>query len=236
MQRFKPSTTRTFILAISVSGLATNILSLPGEIYDVRFSYTLDNPDLCRLMRFSNSFLTLVTAFILVPMALDRYRKICRPLHKQHSLRRTTVSIVVCAGVSVALTIPFTVLNGRQTVDTGVGNITGVTCSVDDDFVNTMFPVLHSLSMAVAFVISVTIIIASYVCIARELWRHRKKSTVSGTGSQRTRVNGDGEVGPGGPREESFTNEDSTSDAKEEAASTEFQPSSCNADRVDGCI
>nr|KAG5698596.1 hypothetical protein BaRGS_027107 [Batillaria attramentaria] len=172
-------------------------------------------------MRFCNSFLALVTAFILVAVGLERYRKICRPLHKQHSLRRSTVSIVVCAGVSVALTIPFTVLNGRQTVDTGVGNITGVTCSIDNEFVNTMFPMIYNLIMTIAFLTCVTIMIVSYSRIARDLLRHRKKSAVSGSHPASAGGGGDGD---GGWREGSSAKDD-TSDVKE-SASSELLPSS----------
>nr|KAG5698599.1 hypothetical protein BaRGS_027110 [Batillaria attramentaria] len=219
-RRFKPSATRTFVLAMSAFDLTTNIVSLPGEFYCIRYSYMFNNAGMCKWLRFNNSFLALLSGLVLVDVALDRYRKICRPLHKQYSLRRTTVSIVVCAGVSVALTIPFTVLNGRQTVDTGVGNITGFMCSIDDAYVHSSFLMIYNLLMMVAFLTCVTMMIVCYARIACELSRHRKKSnlTESGTGHSE------------GHHRLWRKRSDTTSDVKEDSATSELHPSSSSGE------
>nr|KAG5698600.1 hypothetical protein BaRGS_027111 [Batillaria attramentaria] len=218
-RRFKPSATRTFVLAMSVFDLGSNIVAIPNEIYDLHVKYTFDNRGLCRVMRFSNMFLALVSGFILVAVALDRYRKICRPLHKQHSLRRTTVSIVVCAGVSVALTIPFTVLNGRQTVDTGKGNITGFMCSTDDEFVHTKFPVIYNVILGLTLITTITTMIVSYARIAQQLFRHKRSSARS--------IKEAGFAGRGGScssgGRKGSSNKNNNSDLKEESDSVDVR-------------
>lgn len=53
-------------------------------------------------------------------------------------------------------------------------NITGVTCSVDDAYADTLFPVVYSGCMFLSFLACVTILITSYVSIGKVLWRHKR--------------------------------------------------------------
>ena len=128
------------------------------------------------------SFLTLVSAFLLVAVARDRFRKICRPLDKQRPLSRTRRYVLLCCLGSLALTAPFAVLNGARAVPTGVRNVTGVTCSTDDAYAGTVFPLVYSLVMALAFVACVAVMAVSYTRVARELWRHKKNLVAWRTG------------------------------------------------------
>ncbi|XP_076472855.1 uncharacterized protein LOC143302188 [Babylonia areolata] len=174
-KRFKPSATRTYILAMSVCDLLANLLSLPSEIIDIRFWYTFDLPVLCRCVRGFNSFLALTSAFVLVAVARDRFNKICRPMKKQRSLKRIKLYVLICMLASLALSLVFFVLNGSRTLPTGVGNVTGTTCSVSDQFKGTLFPMVYNGLMALSFITCVTIMIVCYIRIALELWRHKKK-------------------------------------------------------------
>lgn len=174
-RRFKPSATRTYILAMSVCDFLANVLSLPSEIIDIRYTFTFDLPWLCKSVRFFNSFLTLTSAFVLVAVARDRFKKICHPLKKQRPLKRIKLYVLICALASLALSIVFGALNGSKSVPTGVGNSTGITCSVSDVFKDTLFPLIYNVIMALAFITCVTIMTVSYIRIALELWRHKKK-------------------------------------------------------------
>ncbi|KAK7091594.1 hypothetical protein V1264_009256 [Littorina saxatilis] len=178
-RRFKPSATRSYILVMSIFDLTANVFSLSSEIIDIRFSFNFYPPSMCRAMRSVNSFLTLVSAFILVAVARDRYRKICHPLDKVRSSRRINLYIAVCCLSAFLLTLPFAVLNGSHTIETGVGNVTGVTCSTDDAFVDTAFPLVYSALMLVAFVGCVGVMAVSYVRIAIALERHKKNLALS---------------------------------------------------------
>ncbi|PVD31906.1 hypothetical protein C0Q70_07332 [Pomacea canaliculata] len=233
-QRFKPSATRTYILVMSVFDLLANVTSLPGEILDIRFAFTFDLPWLCRIFRSLNSFLTLVSAAILVAVARDRHRKICQPLlTQQNTLGQLGASLAACIGFALALTIPFGILNGRHTISTGVTNVTGVTCSIDDAFVSTPFPMAYNALMALAFVSCVAIMVTSYAGVGRQLWRHRKSS------KNVTRVNPTGQGRPnffvggrGGWQKPSYNNDDdtTTSDTRMKSAVSELPASSSNSD------
>ncbi|XP_076469979.1 uncharacterized protein LOC143300269 [Babylonia areolata] len=174
-KRFKPSATRTYILAMSVCDLLVNVLSLPSEIIDIRFWYTFDLPVLCMCIRCSNSFLVITSAFLLVAVARDRFKKICRPAEKQRSLKRIKLYVLICVLASLALSVVFAAFNGSRTVPTGVGNVNGTICSISDRFKDTMFSMVYYVIMTLCFLACVTIMIVCYIRIGLELCRHRRK-------------------------------------------------------------
>ena len=143
---------------------------------DIRYTFTFDIPSLCRAVRSVNSFLALSSAFILVAVARDRYNKICHPLAKPRSQARIKVYILICCLASLALSVVFAVLNGSHSIPSGVGNVNGTTCSVDDAYRGTLLPLAYNLIMAVAFISCVVIMGVSYTAIALKLWRHKKKN------------------------------------------------------------
>ncbi|XP_076434804.1 uncharacterized protein LOC143274766 [Babylonia areolata] len=174
-RRFKPSATRTYILAISVCDLLTNALFLPNEILGIRYTFTFDRPWLCKTVRGFNSFVNATSAFVLVAVARDRYEKICRPHDKPKSLRRIRLNVALCAVTSLALSVFYGVLTGSRTVPVGVGNATGVMCSISDHFRGTRLPLVYSVLMALAFSLGMAIMAVSYLCIALKLRRHRDR-------------------------------------------------------------
>nr|KAG5698595.1 hypothetical protein BaRGS_027106 [Batillaria attramentaria] len=175
-KRFKPSSTRTYILTMSVLDILFSTFSLPGEILDLRFSLTFDQPWLCRVHRFNTVFLTVGSGFILVAVALDRRRKICHPFRQQLSARQVKLTVIGSAALAAAIAVPFSVLNGRHTVDTEMPGVKGAACSVDDLFLDTLFPLIYNLLLGVVFIFCITSMIVSYVQIGRKIVRHKRKS------------------------------------------------------------
>ena len=180
--RFKPSSTRTYILAMSVFDLLFSGFSMPGEILDLRFSLTYDNAWLCAMERFVTMFITLGAGFILIAVALDRRRKICCPLRPQVTARYVTLSVLGCVAAALVLSVPFGVLNGRHTVPTDIPGVAGSTCSVDDRFRGTRFPLVYNIILVVIFLASTAAMTTSYVQIARRIVQHRQQSQLASEG------------------------------------------------------
>ena len=180
--RFTPSSTRTYILAMSVFDMLFNAISMPGEILDLRFSLTYNTPWLCAMERFLTMFITLVAGFILVAVALDRRRKICCPFRPQVTARYVTLSVCGCVAVGLVLSVPFGVLNGRHTVQTDVPGVVGSACSVDDRFQGTRFPLVYNLVLVVVFLACTATMATSYVQIARKIVKHRRQSLLASPG------------------------------------------------------
>ncbi|PVD31903.1 hypothetical protein C0Q70_07329 [Pomacea canaliculata] len=177
-KRFRPSSTRTYILTMSVFDFLFNVISIPGEITDIRFTKTFNNRWLCRTFRFSNIFLTLASGFILVAVALDRRKKICLPLKHQLSPKEVKRSVFWCVSVAFVIAVPFVVLNGRHTVPTGNPYVNGSTCSVDDRYIHTPFQLIYNVILALVFFACVGTMTTAYVTIANKIVQHKRQSAV----------------------------------------------------------
>ncbi|KAL8623713.1 hypothetical protein ACOMHN_004777 [Nucella lapillus] len=179
-RRFKPSVTRTYIVAMSVCDLLTNLLSLPADMVEVRFHNTFQQPWLCKSFRTVKSFLSFLSACVLVAVALDRYHTICNPRSKP--TRTQTIYIILAASGVLALVVtsPYTVLTGRHTLRYADTNITGSRCSIDDSYVQSRFLFVYNVITGGVFVVCMVLMIVSYARIARQLWLHKKNTTITG--------------------------------------------------------
>ncbi|XP_070208870.1 uncharacterized protein [Littorina saxatilis] len=181
-RRFKPSVTRTFVLAMSVVDLLTNVLSLPADIFEIRFHNTFESIWACKLSRTVKSFLSFMSACILVAVAIDRFRKMCKPYSKPTTCKHVRIILALCAAVAICITLPYIVLTGCQTVQFQGTNITGHKCSIDDVYVKSSFLNIYNVITGVTFIVCVIIMTVCYVRIARQLWLHKQQSGVSVTG------------------------------------------------------
>ncbi|XP_041361665.1 D(2) dopamine receptor-like [Gigantopelta aegis] len=174
VKKFRPSTTRVFVVSLAIFDLTTCAVSLPGEILDMRFTHTFDYSVLCKFLRFNNSFTVIASGFTLIAVAIDRYRKICRPLHKQISIRTARVMVTIATCVSLTLSLPTVVLNGRSSVATKYEGVVGTDCSFDDSFKNSIFPMVYVGVFFLVFFGSLVILVVMYAFIGRTVWQHRK--------------------------------------------------------------
>ncbi|XP_067664512.1 orexin/Hypocretin receptor type 1-like [Haliotis asinina] len=174
LKKFKPSPTRVFVVCLAVFDLMTCFISLPGEILDMRHIYTFDYPIVCKMLRFNNSFSVVSSGFTLIAVAIDRYRKICRPLNKQITIRVARIMVGIAVSVSLVLTIPTVIVYGRKTVKTDNKEINGFECSIDDRWLDTLFPLMYIGVLFLIFFCSLGILVFMYVFIGRTVFNHRR--------------------------------------------------------------
>ncbi|PVD32438.1 hypothetical protein C0Q70_07872 [Pomacea canaliculata] len=173
-RRFKPSSTRTYILTISLLDLSNNVISNPTSIAELCFRYTFDNPWLCRVFRFVKSSQVYSSAFLLVAVALDRHRRVCQSRKKQQEAGDALRASLICVVVGTLLSLPYGAVTGRQTIPTGTGNLTGFMCSVDDQHTSSVLLLSYNAITGLGFTTCVTMIAVSYAQIGCHVWRHRK--------------------------------------------------------------
>ncbi|KAK7489411.1 hypothetical protein BaRGS_00019355, partial [Batillaria attramentaria] len=85
--RFRMTTQHFLIVCLACSDLVICLLAMPTEIADLRFHFNFSSEHACRLLRFVTMFCAIASNFVLVVIAVDRYRRICHPLRRQMSLR-----------------------------------------------------------------------------------------------------------------------------------------------------
>lgn len=171
--KFAPSTSKYFIMSLAIFDLLSCTIALPGEIIDLRFDYHFNIPTFCRVMRFTITLSTCASVVLLVAIAVDRYRKICRPFENQMSLKETKLWIGLAVGVALSLALPTILLYGQKS-----GTIAGVEtsdCSFDKKYRDTLFPKVYLGITGALCLLSFVILIVLYVFIVVKVWKQRQK-------------------------------------------------------------
>ncbi|XP_041361551.1 orexin receptor type 2-like [Gigantopelta aegis] len=191
LAKFKVSTTRCFVVTLALFDLLTCCIAIPGELVDMRENYTLRNVGMCKILRFCNSFSTVGSGAVLLAIAVDRYRKICKPLSKQMTIRLAQVGIGLGCLFSLCVSWPALVLYGSRTATTKYSYINGTDCSTQDQFMGTLYPLVYNGVQFVIFAVSTCVLVILYAHIWRTVSKHVElsKNRVSfSVGKQQQRV------------------------------------------------
>lgn len=168
--RFSRSTHRCFILVLASSDLFACAIGVPFTIAEAFHAYTYTEHISCRILRFVLYYTCICSSLTLVLIALERFRKICRPLKPQMSVTMAKKAlIVVNAGIAFVSASPSLVLYGRNTIDTGVSNITGTKCFISDNFIDTIWPTVFNIYLLCLAVASTICMGVCYISVARQV-------------------------------------------------------------------
>lgn len=172
--KFPKTNHRIYILCLAVLDMITCSIGMPFVIFDLKNTLTFDSAIVCKLLRFLNYFNSGGSAFTLLVIAVDRYKKICRPLGKQMDEKMAKIACCIALSISLFIAWPAPVLYGKSTVDTGVNGITGVACFTEDRFKNTKYQTyFNGVLILVVFGSFVTLIVL-YSLIGRRIWNQNK--------------------------------------------------------------
>ncbi|XP_063406310.1 cholecystokinin receptor type A-like [Mytilus trossulus] len=173
--RFKRSTSRIFILSLAAFDLITCILGMPYHILDMLYPYLFVWDTLCKVLSFALTFTILASIFILDLIAIDRYRKICRPFKKQLSGIGSKIMSWVTVLIAIISAIPMLLIYGTAEVPTARNpNITGRECYVSDDYIESYFPLIYDSFTFLIFIVSVFILVGFYSKVGVTIWKRRK--------------------------------------------------------------
>ncbi|XP_046547398.1 orexin/Hypocretin receptor type 1-like [Haliotis rubra] len=173
-RKFNPSTTRTYVVSLAFFDLLSCLFSVPGEIVDLRFSFTFEAVALCKAERFCTTFSSLASGFTLMAVAVDRYRRICHPLKQQLQTNGARKVVLGACLLSVLFSWPVSVIYGKRSVDTEYQAIKGIECSTDDEYRVTKYPTIYNASLFLIFIISFGTMIAVYTLIGRKVLQQKK--------------------------------------------------------------
>lgn len=171
--KFTASTSKYFILSLAIFDLVNCLIAIPAEMVDLRFDYHFNSPHVCRIMRFTITFNTTASAGALLAIAIDRYRKICRPFERQMSLKETRLWIVFAVVGSLLLSWPATLLYGRRTEQ--MSGIDTYDCSFDDSVVDKWYPQVYIVILTVMCLATMAALVVLYVLIVIRVWRQKSR-------------------------------------------------------------
>lgn len=125
---------RYFIPALAVVDLLGSISMMAYNALDNFFFFNYPSETCCRWLTFSLMFNGFLSPAILLIIAVQRYRKVCRLDDSHFSMCWRRVSIVVAVIVSAVIMVPTLIFSGTSTFNlTFQGrNVTGTLCKVVD--------------------------------------------------------------------------------------------------------
>ncbi|XP_067667488.1 neuropeptide FF receptor 1-like [Haliotis asinina] len=169
--KFKPSPTNRYIIALAIFDLINCGICIPHEIADMRHRYTIARYGLCKVMRVITAFTTYASGFILLTVAVDRYRKICRPFQRQPTWLDAKATILMCSVMSLIVALPAAVISGEVTMATDNININGSVCSIADDYSGTPYVRIYTGAQFFLFVAVMVCLVVLYSLIWRQVDR-----------------------------------------------------------------
>ncbi|CAC5377600.1 unnamed protein product [Mytilus coruscus] len=161
-----------FILALAVFDLIVCTVSMPLEIVDMTHFYKFESAVACKILRFVNYFATIGSGGILMALAVDRYRKICKPLRRQLTLQITRLIIGFVCLFSFCISWPSLAFYNIVSVNiTKVPGLTGSDCTMirDDDY--KLLITVYNVFLFLIFLICVSALIILYSLVGKTLFR-----------------------------------------------------------------
>ncbi|XP_055998529.1 neuropeptide S receptor-like isoform X2 [Ostrea edulis] len=155
--RWKRTTVKYFIGSLAAYDFVTSIVCMPIEIVMLRNPVTLNDPHLCKFLRFIRSMTSLGAGFMLVVIAVDRYLRICKLSKPQIQVPLAKKLCVMTGGIGLLFSWPCLILFGQ--FNRSRSPIAETSCSVDTTLNDTPYPaVYYSVVSVLFFVISLCLL------------------------------------------------------------------------------
>ena len=104
-RRVNDSVANIFIVMLAVVDTLV-CLTIALIIMDLTLAYKYPSNAGCKIHSFCKFFTAIFSAFLLLTIAIHRYRMICCPFKKQLTLRTAKIAVIFCMCISILLSIP----------------------------------------------------------------------------------------------------------------------------------
>lgn len=175
---FSVNSTRVLVLAMSLCDLVTNLIGLPLQIYTIRHAYDSFDVPLCRSMFVFATIPTQLSGFLILLVAYDRYRYICRPFCVKRDTTKAMTQVVIAVIVTCVIFLPFAWLYGYHTVDSPLPGVKAVMCWIHDDYRNGPYIRAYLIVLSTVFFVGLFILTILYSLIGETIFRHRFSMSV----------------------------------------------------------
>ena len=162
---------RYFVLCLSFIDTTSTLTTMPGEMVTQTYWYIYPVPIICKIKSFFNVFTVCGSAFCLLIIAVDRFRKICRPLQWQinHSIALTLCFVQL--GVSFIIALPVAFLWGTHSYQEHYKghNITVTVCEKDEEFKSTDYHLVYTIITETIITCTMIAMVVLYIIVYRSL-------------------------------------------------------------------
>lgn len=174
--KIKTTTQNYFFVWLAVFDLISCVVGIPSEIIDIRNYYLYDSDIACKVLKFFLALPPIASINILLSIAIDRYRRVCKPLRRQMKHAHANICITLSTFIAIVASGPALSLFGKndvKIVGPNLTNLTGYDCSVRDKYHNKLYSHLHDTVFGAAFVIYTVVLLVIYVRVWLEARKHK---------------------------------------------------------------
>ncbi|KAL3864666.1 hypothetical protein ACJMK2_006328 [Sinanodonta woodiana] len=169
-----------FVLCLALIDLTSCLTTIPGEMVTQSFWYIYPVPEICKAKSFFNVFTVCASALCLLLIAIDRYRKICKPSGWQIRPNMAIILCIIALVIAGIVATPVAIYWGVQgySVHYNGSTVNVTSCETDGRFKNTVYPLVYSSMTSAIIAIPMIVMVILYLLIACEIRRtHQRAST-----------------------------------------------------------
>lgn len=170
--RYPPTFFRVFILWLAAIDLVASCVGTPMLVVSMLVPYVFPSAGLCQGFRFVHELLVVSSVFIFLFISIERHRAICTVERVEMNNRRVHCMCLLSCCIGLLVAIPAIFVYGDSTVETGVNNITGSECFIDDKFGDHFLPKSYFIGQLLLWLFSFVVMLILYIRIGRRLQWH----------------------------------------------------------------
>ena len=168
-RNYRRTNHRYFILFLASIDLLACCTGLPFLIASLRLPYLMNSAIACKVLRYFHYWANNSSGLLLVVISVERYRRICRPFKVQWSPRQMLYLCIVTMIFSAMIAIPAPIFFGKSKIETGIANITGYQCYLDEKYRGTHMMEVYNEILMSETVICIVLFIILYIFIIRKV-------------------------------------------------------------------
>lgn len=175
---YKVCTFKYFVVCLAIIDITCCLSTMPGEMVTQLYWYVYPASirGVCKVKSFLNVFTVSAEALCLLTIAIDRYRKVCRPFGWQIKPRvaKYICGLLYVLAFIIALPTPFLWGLRSQKKQYQNSTITVTHCEKDGRFEKTNYPIYYISTVMAIVTLFLILMLIHYVFVAMKLMKERR--------------------------------------------------------------
>ena len=145
---------------------------MPAEIADIRFHFNYDNPSFCKFSKLLSYMSVMGSEMTLLTIAVDRFRKVCRPFGSQIEPRHIKCVVLFITVFTIMSALPTVFVYGQRTTEIKRGDtiiVTDKTCAISDDYLHINLRSIYHNVLFLFVIVIIVCLVAIYIYILRAI-------------------------------------------------------------------
>ncbi|OWF38831.1 cholecystokinin receptor type A-like [Mizuhopecten yessoensis] len=175
--KWNHTTSRIFIMALAAIDLTNCMSSMATELYLLTHFFKFDFPYVCKVTRFVTSFCNNSTTIVLSAIAVDRFKRICRPLEELIDIKTAKKIVLFAVVIALATSWPLFVLYGTHDLTLKKFKnvvLIGKTCEIEERWIKTFYPLLLVGFLFTCHFAGDILFLVLYIQVGKAIIRQRK--------------------------------------------------------------